>query len=59
MTGFGAVPRRGAEVGGILLGRWEMETDTIWVDDVVLAQCEHRRGPVSYTHLTLPTSDLV
>jgi hypothetical protein len=43
MTGFGAVPRRGAEVGGILLGR--READAIWVEDAVLTPCEHRRGP--------------
>jgi hypothetical protein len=43
MTGFGAVPRRGAEVGGILLGRTDGET--IWVEDVAPVACEHRRGP--------------
>lgn len=43
MTGFGAIPRRGAEVGGILIGR--VEAGTIWVDEVVVTPCEHRRGP--------------
>ena len=43
MTGFGAIPRRGAEVGGILVGR--AEAGTIWVDEVVVTPCEHRRGP--------------
>lgn len=43
MTGFGAVPRRGAEVGGILLGH--TEDGTVWVEDVVLTACEYRRGP--------------
>jgi hypothetical protein len=43
MTGFGAVPRRGAEVGGVLLGR--KDGDTIWIEDVAQVGCEHRRGP--------------
>jgi hypothetical protein len=43
LTGFGAIPRRGAEVGGILLGR--ADAGTLWVDEVVMTPCEHRRGP--------------
>lgn len=43
LTGFGAIPRRGAEVGGILIGR--TEAGKIWIDDFVTVACEHRRGP--------------
>jgi hypothetical protein len=43
MAGFGAIPKRGAEVGGVLLGR--REGSTIWVDEIVPIPCEHRRGP--------------
>ena len=43
MTGFGAIPRRGAEVGGVLVGK---ATDTeIWIEGFAMADCEHRRGP--------------
>ncbi len=43
LTGFGAIPRRGAEVGGLLLGR--SDAGNIWIDGFVMAACEHRRGP--------------
>jgi hypothetical protein len=43
MTGFGAIPRRGAEVGGILLGR--TEGGEVWIEDFAAVACEHRRGP--------------
>jgi hypothetical protein len=43
LTGFGAVPRRGAEIGGILIGA--IEGDTVTIDDFVVAPCEYRRGP--------------
>jgi hypothetical protein len=57
MTGFGAVPRRGAEVGGILMGRVERGTPTtVWVEDFEAVRCEHKRGPsylLSESDLTL------
>lgn len=43
MTGFGAIPRRGAEVGGILLGRFE--SAAIWIESFAMVTIEHRRGP--------------
>lgn len=43
MTGFGAIPRRGAEVGGILLGK--ADAGEIWIDSLSVVPCEHRRGP--------------
>lgn len=46
MRGFGAVPRRGAEVGGILLGSAESGEHTIVrIEDFVPIACEHMRGP--------------
>lgn len=46
MRGFGAIPRRGAEVGGILLGSAEVgEKTIIRVEDFEPVLCEHRRGP--------------
>jgi hypothetical protein len=46
MRGFGAVPRRGAEVGGILLGSAEpADRTTIRIEDYVPVPCEHLRGP--------------
>ncbi len=46
MRGFGAVPRRGAEIGGVLLGHAE-ESDgtTVYIDDFEVVQCEYRNGP--------------
>jgi hypothetical protein len=38
-----AVPRRGAEMGGVLLGRYE--EDRIVVEDFEPVACEHRWGP--------------
>ena len=43
MTGFGAVPKRGAEVGGILIG--SIDGDVVKVDDFEPVACEYRRGP--------------
>lgn len=43
MTGFGAIPRRGAEVGGILVGK-RVDSE-IWIEGFAMAECEHRRGP--------------
>lgn len=46
MRGFGAIPRRGAEVGGILLGSAEAGDRTIIrIGDFEPVACEHRRGP--------------
>lgn len=46
MRGFGAVPRRGAEIGGVLLGHsLEGEPATVYIDDFEVVQCEYRNGP--------------
>src|SRR5437773_3503301 len=43
MEGFKAVPRRGLEVGGLLLGR--IEADWVVVDDFAPIPSEHQYGP--------------
>ncbi len=46
MKGFWAVPKRGMEVGGVLVGRIETGDNTVVViDDYEPVSCEHRRGP--------------
>jgi len=46
MRGFGAVPKRGAEVGGILLGSAEPgDRMVVRIEDFVSVPCEHLRGP--------------
>ncbi|MCU0246124.1 MAG: hypothetical protein MUC42_06105 [Bryobacter sp.] len=46
MRGFGAVPRRGAEVGGLLLGHVEVgENLVVRIDDFEAVSIEHKRGP--------------
>jgi len=46
MRGFGAVPKRGAEVGGILLGSARREGAlVVRVDDFELVPVEYRHGP--------------
>ncbi|MEN6602430.1 MAG: hypothetical protein ABFD86_08420 [Bryobacteraceae bacterium] len=46
MQGFGAVPKRGAEVGGVLLGSSTGDGDIeVTIDDYALVPCEHRHGP--------------
>lgn len=47
MRGFGAIPRRGAEVGGILLGTMENQGDhtLVRIEEFEPVGCEHRRGP--------------
>jgi len=46
MRGFGAVPKRGAEVGGILLGTAETgENRVVRIEDFVPVASEHLRGP--------------
>lgn len=46
MKGYGAVPKRGAEVGGILLGTAELgDRLVVKIEDFVTVPCEHLRGP--------------
>lgn len=46
MRGFGAVPKRGAEVGGILLGKFSGGArPTVEVEDYELVPIEYKRGP--------------
>ena len=46
MRGFGAVPRRGAEVGGVLIGTVEAgDKLVVHVQDFEPAPCQHKRGP--------------
>lgn len=47
MRGFGAVPKRGAEVGGILLGTAEVVGGQIVVkvEDFEAVECDHASGP--------------
>jgi len=43
---FKALPKRGAEVGGLLLGRAEQgDPQRVFIDDFVAVACEYRRGP--------------
>jgi hypothetical protein len=45
MRGFGAVPRRGAEVGGILIGAVEGAAPVVRIEDYQLVPIEYKRGP--------------
>lgn len=46
MRGFGAIPKRGAEVGGVLLGTIEDgEEIIVRVEDFEPVACDYRRGP--------------
>lgn len=46
MQGFGAVPKRGAEVGGLLLGTIrEGSQPIVHIQDFEPVLCEHARGP--------------
>ena len=46
MRGFGLVPKRGAEVGGVLLGTVEAgERTVVRIDDWKAVACEYGRGP--------------
>src|SRR5580704_10894536 len=46
MRGFGAVPKRGAEVGGVLLGSIEQgETTIVRVEEFEAVTCDYKRGP--------------
>src|ERR1700733_7187294 len=46
-TEFERVPRRGLEIGGLLLGRTTTEGNktTFWVDGFRVVESEHRWGP--------------
>jgi hypothetical protein len=43
MRGFGLVPKRGAEVGGVLIGT--IKSDTIRIEDFEAIPCTYARGP--------------
>lgn len=43
LRGFGSIPKRGAEVGGILLGR--IADNVVEIDDVEIVSCDYRMGP--------------
>ncbi len=46
MRGFGAVPKRGAEVGGVLIGTIRPGAPAVVrIDDFEPVPCEYRRGP--------------
>jgi hypothetical protein len=46
MRGFGAIPKRGAEVGGVLLGTIEQgERTIVRVEDFEPVACDYKRGP--------------
>lgn len=46
MRGFGAVPKRGAEVGGVLLGRTACgEKAVVTIDDFEIVPIEYKRSP--------------
>lgn len=46
MRGFGAVPKRGAEVGGVLIGTIEQGDQTVVrIEDFEPVTCEYKRGP--------------
>lgn len=45
IRGFGAVPRRGAEVGGILLGSRTHAGPEVRIEDYELIPIEYKRGP--------------
>jgi len=49
LRGLGAVPKRGAEVGGVLLGStepgWAKDTSIVRVDDFEPVPCSYARGP--------------
>ncbi len=47
MRGFGAVPKRGAEVGGVLIGTIERdgEQTVVKIEDFEPVECAYKRGP--------------
>jgi hypothetical protein len=46
IAAFNALPKRGAEVGGLLVGRVQDSGNrTVYIDNFVPVSCEYRRGP--------------
>ncbi|MBZ5601977.1 MAG: hypothetical protein LAO79_06700 [Acidobacteriia bacterium] len=46
MRGFGAVPKRGAEVGGVLIGSIEHgDHSIVRIEDFEPVECDYKRGP--------------
>jgi hypothetical protein len=47
MRGFGAVPKRGAEVGGLLVGSFDSSGEklVVKIEDFVPVTCDHLKGP--------------
>src|ERR1700722_16917487 len=46
MRGFGAVPKRGAEVGGVLLGSIDRgDVTVVRIEDFEAVPCGYTRGP--------------
>lgn len=46
MRGFGSVPKRGAEIGGVLIGTIEPgDPAIVRVEDFERVECEYKRGP--------------
>ena len=46
MRGFGALPRRGAEVGGILFGKFDLDASIgVLIEDFEPIPCEYSTGP--------------
>jgi hypothetical protein len=45
MKGFGAIPRRGAEVGGILIGTVDEGGQSVTINGFYAVPCKHARGP--------------
>jgi len=46
MRGFGAVPKRGAEVGGVLIGTIERgDPSIVRIEDFEAVECSYKRGP--------------
>src|SRR5260370_40530496 len=45
VEGYRSLPKRGAEVGGILLGRVDRQAKSIVVEDIEPIPCEHVTGP--------------
>src|SRR5512142_2326163 len=46
LRGFGAVPKRGAEVGGVLIGATQRgDVNTIRIEDFEAIPCTYARGP--------------
>ena len=57
--GFGTLPKLNGEPYKTEKGAFRNHPCTIWAQTNFYWLIEHGLAPVSYTHLTLPTSDLV